>query len=144
MPICNLTRLVRYEPTDEVFFVQNAGAAAAGTGLNKSNIIQKIALSQAASVSTMRNASGQVQVQTVNATPPVINSNGVSRALQHRFRHVTSRRLMCILGATLYRGQLLFTGEGQGNNTAPALYVMNPRPPYNTSSKSPSLDLVPR
>jgi hypothetical protein len=62
---------------DEVFFVQNAGAAAAGTGLNKSNIIQKIALSQAAAVSSMRNASGHVQVQTVNATPPVINSNGL-------------------------------------------------------------------
>ncbi|OCT44023.1 hypothetical protein CLCR_00091 [Cladophialophora carrionii] len=103
--------VVWYPPTDEVFFVQNAGAAAAGTGLNKSNIIQKIALSQAAAVSSMRNASGQVRVQTVNATPPVINSNG----------------------ATLYRGQLLFTGEGQGNNTAPALYVMNPEPPYNTS-----------
>ncbi|ETI29571.1 hypothetical protein G647_02024 [Cladophialophora carrionii CBS 160.54] len=103
--------VVWYPPTDEVFFVQNAGAAAAGTGLNKSNIIQKIALSQAAAVASMRNASGQVQVQTVNATPPVINSNG----------------------ATLYRGQLLFTGEGQGNNTAPALYVMNPEPPYNTS-----------
>ncbi|KIW69747.1 hypothetical protein PV04_05605 [Phialophora macrospora] len=103
--------VVWYPPTDEVFFVQNAGAAAAGTGLNKSNIIQKIALSQAAAVSSMRNASGHVQVQTVNATPPVINSNG----------------------ATLYRGQLLFTGEGQGNNTAPALYVVNPQPPYNTS-----------
>jgi gluconolactonase len=36
-------------------------------------------------------------------------------------------------GATLYRNQLVFTGEGQGNNTAPALYVMNPRPPYNTT-----------
>jgi gluconolactonase len=57
--------------------VQNAGAAAAGTGLNKSNIIQKISLSAAASVSGMRNASGHVQVQTVNATPPVINSNGL-------------------------------------------------------------------
>ncbi|EXJ59593.1 gluconolactonase [Cladophialophora yegresii CBS 114405] len=103
--------VVWYPPTDEVFFVQNAGAAAAGTGLNKSNIIQKIALSQAAAVSSMRNASGEVRIQTVNATPPVINSNG----------------------ATLYRGQILFTGEGQGNNTAPALYVMNPEPPYNTS-----------
>ena len=56
--------------------MQNAGAKAAGTGLNKSNVIEKIALSQAAAVSTMRNASGHVQVQTVNATPAVINSNG--------------------------------------------------------------------
>ncbi|KIW89060.1 uncharacterized protein Z519_10545 [Cladophialophora bantiana CBS 173.52] len=103
--------VVWYPPTDEIFFVQNAGAVAAGTGLHKSNIIQKISLSQAASVSSLRNASGQVDVVTVNATPPVINSNG----------------------ATQYRGQLLFTGEGQGNNTAPALYVVNPRPPYNAS-----------
>ncbi|KIW28508.1 uncharacterized protein PV07_08167 [Cladophialophora immunda] len=103
--------VVWYPPTDEIFFVQNAGATAAGTGLNKSNIIQKIALSQAAAVSSLRNASGQVDVVTVNATPPVVNSNG----------------------ATQYRGQLLFTGEGQGNNTAPALYVVNPRPPYNTT-----------
>ncbi|KIY02630.1 uncharacterized protein Z520_01095 [Fonsecaea multimorphosa CBS 102226] len=92
-------------------FVQNAGATAAGTGLQKSNIIQKIALSQAAAVSSLRNASGQVDVVTVNATPPVVNANG----------------------ATQYRGQLVFTGEGQGNNTAPALYVVNPRPPYNTT-----------
>ncbi|EXJ67013.1 gluconolactonase [Cladophialophora psammophila CBS 110553] len=103
--------VVWYPPTDEIFFVQNAGATAAGTGLNKSNIIQKISLNQAASVSSLRNASGQVDVVTVNATPPVINSNG----------------------ATQYRGQLLFTGEGQGNDTAPALYVVNPRPPYNAS-----------
>ncbi|OAL38847.1 hypothetical protein AYO20_02053 [Fonsecaea nubica] len=103
--------VVWYPPTDEIFFVQNAGATAAGTGLNKSNIIQKIALSQAAAVSSLRNASGQVDVVTVNATPPVVNSNG----------------------ATQYRGQLLFTGEGQGNNTAPALYVLNPRSPYNTT-----------
>ncbi|OAP58995.1 gluconolactonase [Fonsecaea erecta] len=103
--------VVWYPPTDEVFFVQNAGATAAGTGLNKSNIIEKIALSQAAAVSSLRNASGQVDVVTVNATPTVVNANG----------------------ATLYRDQLLFTGEGQGNNTAPALYVVNPRPPYNTT-----------
>ncbi|KAI9875821.1 MAG: hypothetical protein M1823_007392, partial [Watsoniomyces obsoletus] len=40
--------VVWYPPTDEVFFVQNAGAKAAGTGLNKSNLIFKISLSQAA------------------------------------------------------------------------------------------------
>ncbi|KAL2426180.1 hypothetical protein ABEF95_012387 [Exophiala dermatitidis] len=105
--------VVWYPPTDEVFFVQNAGARDAGTGLNKSNVIFKISLSQAAAVSSQRNASGQVDVVTVNATPTVINSNG----------------------ATNFRGQFVFTGEGQGNATAPSLYVMNPVEPYNTTGK---------
>jgi gluconolactonase len=70
--------VVWYPPTDEMFFVQNAGAAAAGTGLNKSNIIQKISLAQAEAVSTMRNASGRVNVTTVPANPTVINSNGTA------------------------------------------------------------------
>ncbi|KAL2415640.1 hypothetical protein ABEF95_004561 [Exophiala dermatitidis] len=103
--------VVWYPPTDEVFFVQNAGARDAGTGLNKSNVILKISLSQAAAVSSQRNASGQVGVVTVNAAPTVINSNG----------------------ATNFRGQFVFTGEGQGNDTAPSLYVMNPVEPYNTT-----------
>lgn len=68
--------LTRYPPTDEVFFVQNAGSPDAGTGLNKSNIILKISLAQAEAVSTMRNASGRVTVTTVPANPTVINSNG--------------------------------------------------------------------
>jgi hypothetical protein len=71
--------LPRYPPTDEVFFVQNAGATAAGTGLNKSNIIQKISLSQVAQFSTQRNASGDINVTTVNANPTVVNSNGVPK-----------------------------------------------------------------
>jgi gluconolactonase len=125
---------------DEVFFVQNAGAAAAGTGLNKSNIIQKIALSQAAAVSSMRNASGHVQVQTVNATPPVINSNGPHPSPANFPFRCLFECLTNHTGATLYRGQLLFTGEGQGNNTAPALYVVNPLPPYNSSSKCTPLE----
>lgn len=58
--------------------MQNAGAKAAGTGLNQSNAILKISLSQAAAVSTERNASGRVDVVTVNANPAVINSNGSS------------------------------------------------------------------
>lgn len=68
--------MVWYPPTDEVFFVQNAGAKAAGTGLLKSNIIQKIALSQAEAVSSKRNASDRVDVVTVDAQPPILNSNG--------------------------------------------------------------------
>lgn len=103
--------VVWYPPTDEVFFVQNAGAPAAGTGLEKSNIIQKISLPEAEEVVAGGNASATVDVVTVDASPAVINSNG----------------------ATNYRGQIVFTGEGQGNETAPALYLMNPREPYNTT-----------
>lgn len=79
----------RYPPTDEMFFVQNAGAEAAGTGLNKSNSIHKISLDQAAAVSTQFNASGSVNITNVNATPPVINSNGTSDEL--RFYHLRRR-----------------------------------------------------
>lgn len=39
-------------------------------------------------------------------------------------------------GATNYRGQIVFTGEGQGNDTPPALFVMNPVEPYNTTGMS--------
>lgn len=67
---------LRYEPTDEVFFVQNAGAVAAGTGLNKSSIIQKISLSEADAVKDQANATGQVTVTVVPSNPMVINPNG--------------------------------------------------------------------
>lgn len=71
-----------YPPTDEVFFVQNAGAKAAGTGLNKSAIIEKISLADAAAVSGMRNASGQVNVTTVPSNPMVVNPNGMLSILR--------------------------------------------------------------
>jgi hypothetical protein len=45
----------------------------------------------------------------------------------------SNKWLMLLQGATNYRGDFVFTGEGQGNDTAPALYVMNPREPYNTT-----------
>ncbi|KAF3390628.1 hypothetical protein F1880_009114 [Penicillium rolfsii] len=97
--------------TDEVFFVQNAGAKDAGTGLHKSAIIEKISLADAAAVSNKRNAAGLVKVTTVPSSPMVINPNG----------------------GTNYRGEFIFTGEGQGNNTPPALWLMNPQEPYNTT-----------
>lgn len=103
--------VVWYPPTDEVFFVQNAGAPAAGTGLNKSGIIEKIALSQADAVKTQSNGTGQVDVITVNSTPQIVNPNG----------------------GTNYNGKIVFTAEGAGNNTPPALYVMDPTDPYNTT-----------
>ncbi|RYP16711.1 hypothetical protein DL765_004947 [Monosporascus sp. GIB2] len=103
--------VVWYPPTDEVFFVQHAGAPAAGTGLNKSSIILKIDLSEAAAVSDQRNATGAVSVHTVDSNPLVVNPNG----------------------ATNYRGQLLFAAEGQGPNVTSDLIIMNPREPYNTT-----------
>jgi hypothetical protein len=60
--------------------VQNAGSPAAGTGLNKSAIIEKISLKEAAAVSDQRNASGKVQIVTVNA-PAVINPNGMPKPM---------------------------------------------------------------
>lgn len=59
-----------------MFFVQNAGAVAAGTGLNKSAIIQKIALSEANAVKDLVNATGQVTVTVVPSNPTVVNPNG--------------------------------------------------------------------
>lgn len=46
-------------------------------------------------------------------------------------------------GGNNYRGKLIFAGEGQGNDTAPALYVMNPKEPYDTESMYP-VSLNPR
>jgi gluconolactonase len=40
------------------------------------------------------------------------------------------------LGATNFRGQIIFTGEGQGADIPPTLYLMNPRQPYNTTGKT--------
>ena len=67
--------------TDEVFFVQNAGSPASGTGLNKSAIIQKISLADAAAASAARAAGSNdtlVAVTVVDASPAVINPNGKS------------------------------------------------------------------
>lgn len=71
-----LTLHLRYPPTDEVFFVQNAGAPAAGTGLNKSAIVEKISLADAAAVAN--GTSENVTVTTVNSNPQVINPNGTT------------------------------------------------------------------
>lgn len=68
--------VVWYPPTDEVFFVQNAGAKAAGTGLAKSAIVEKISLSEADLVTNLTDASGRVTVHTVDSNPTVVNPNG--------------------------------------------------------------------
>ena len=77
----------------------------------KSAIIQKISLSQADAVKAQFNASGSVTVTVVPSTPEVVNPNG----------------------ATNYKGQILYTAEGQGDTTPPALVLMNPQSPYNTT-----------
>lgn len=92
--------------------MQNAGAPAAGTGLEKSNIIQKISLKEAQAIADGTNTTAEAAVVLVEPTgPPIINSNG----------------------ATNFRGNLVFTGEGQGPNMAPTLYEMSPFEPYNSS-----------
>ncbi|KAK4190586.1 hypothetical protein QBC35DRAFT_490039 [Podospora australis] len=103
---------VWHPDTDEVFFCQNAGSPAAGTGLNKSAILQKISLSSITpAITSQRNASGSVKVNVVTTNPAVINPNG----------------------GTNYQGQLLFAGEGQGANIAPAIYLVNPKSPHNAT-----------
>lgn len=81
-----LTRIVRYPPTDEVFFVQNAGALAAGTGLKKSSIIQKISLAEAEVVRNSSNPKIEITVTTVPSHPQVINPNGIAPESE---RHAT-------------------------------------------------------
>ncbi|KAH7303910.1 hypothetical protein B0I35DRAFT_364025 [Stachybotrys elegans] len=103
--------VVWHPPTEEVFFAQNAGAKAAGTGLHRSSVIQKVSLSEAMAVSHLRNGVGKVQVQVVDFQPAVINPNG----------------------GTNYKGNFIFAGEGMGSDIAPALYLANPEPPYNTT-----------
>ena len=106
--------VVWYPPTEEVFFVQNAGAPAAGTGLNKSSIIQKISLKEAEALRKGTLGKDEVKVTTVDtANPQVINPNG----------------------GIYYKGDIIFAGEGQGDDVPSALYRMNPLPPYNTTSK---------
>jgi len=111
--------------------VQNAGAAAAGTGLNKSAIIEKISLAEAAEIAASGNASARIDVVTVDAQPTVINPNG-------QFDYMMTMRsciLIRVTGGTNYRGNLVFTGEGQGDNIAPALYAVNPVSPYNSTGE---------
>ncbi|KAF7543401.1 hypothetical protein G7Z17_g10768 [Cylindrodendrum hubeiense] len=103
--------VVWYPPSDEVFFVQNAGARAAGTGLAKSSIIQKISLAEAEAVRTSSNQKDEVTVTVVPSNPQVINPNG----------------------GTNYKNQVIFAGEGQGPDVPSALYLMNPQEPYNTT-----------
>lgn len=40
-------------------------------------------------------------------------------------------------GATNFMGKIVFMGEGQGDKIAPAIYVMEPTAPYNTTGQFP-------
>lgn len=76
---------IRNPPQDEIFFVQNAGAPAAGTGLNKSSVIQKISLAEAKAV---RNGLlTTVTVTVVNtSSPQIINPNGACSLSELQFQ----------------------------------------------------------
>ncbi|KAH0439234.1 evolved d-pantonohydrolase [Colletotrichum camelliae] len=100
-----------YPPMEEVFFVQNAGSPDAGTGLNKSSIVQKISLADAEALRNGTLGTEEVTVHVVPSNPQVINPNG----------------------GTNYNGNIIFAGEGQGDRIPSALYLMNPLEPYNTT-----------
>lgn len=104
---------VWYPRTDSMFFVQNAGAKDAGTGLAKSAIVQRISVAEADKYRNERAAVGKVTVETVDANPPVVNPNG----------------------GTNWRGKIVFAGEGMGPDVASALYLMEPEAPYNTTGE---------
>lgn len=80
--------------------------------MNKSSKIQKISLIDAERVRNGNLTAAPVTVVNTS-NPQVINPNG----------------------GTNYKGNIIFAGEGQGDNIPSALYVMNPVAPYNTTSK---------
>lgn len=128
--------VVWYPPTNEVFFAQNAGSPPAGTGLNKSSIIQKISLAQADAVKTSQNAVGKVDVTVVPSHPQVINPNGTWNSGRPVILAVARTcGLMKHSGGVYYEGNIIFAGEGQGDRITSALYLMNPQEPYNTTGE---------
>lgn len=86
----------------------------------KSAILQRISLSEAEALveKEKRGERGEndwVEVEKVDAHPTVVNPNG----------------------GILYNDDgVIFAGEGMGEDVASALYLMNPRAPYNTSGES--------
>lgn len=59
-----------------MFFVQNAGALDAGTGLNKSSVIQRISLADAEALRSGNHSADEVEVHVVPSGPQIINPNG--------------------------------------------------------------------
>jgi len=44
--------------------------------------------------------------------------------------------LLTYLGGTNYKGNIIFTGEGQSDNVPSSLYLLNPEAPFNTTGKN--------
>ncbi|ORY24012.1 evolved D-pantonohydrolase [Naematelia encephala] len=100
-----------YPPTDEFFFAQNAGAKAAGTGMAKSAIVQKIDLQQAERI-RLEDKGEKIQIDVVSdGSEGIVNPNG----------------------ATNWNGQIVFCAEGQGDEITTGLVLMNPLEPHNTT-----------
>jgi hypothetical protein len=59
-----------------VFFVQSAGSPDAGTGLEKSSIIQKISLADAEAMRNGSHTQSEVEINIVNSEPQISNPNG--------------------------------------------------------------------
>lgn len=43
--------------------------------------------------------------------------------------------MLTLSGGTNYKGNIVFAGEGQGDDITSALYLMNPNAPYNTTGE---------
>ena len=84
--------VVWYKPNDEVFFVQNAGNADAGTGLNKSAAIFKVSLKEADAVKNSRNAVGKVNTTKIPSNPEIPNPNGEHLEYLYRLPGIWRRR----------------------------------------------------
>lgn len=56
--------------------MQSAGSPDAGTGLEKSSIIQKISLAEAEALRNGSHTQSQVDIAVVDSEPQVINPNG--------------------------------------------------------------------
>jgi len=81
----------------------------------------------------MRNGSNtqsEVKIAVVDSQPQVINPNGI---YSHLFACCFTDNMT---GGTNYKGQIVFAGEGQGENIPSALYLMNPKKPYNTTGET--------
>lgn len=92
-------------------------------------------------MTSQRNASGQVTVSTVDAQPTVVNPNGMSQSLSWSFDvlcfpRIGGKGIADSSGGTNFLGKIVFAGEGQGDSVEPALFLVEPTPPYNSTSES--------
>ncbi|KAH6625933.1 gluconolactonase [Boeremia exigua] len=104
-----------YPDQDKIFFSQNAGALAARTRLNKSSVIQKISIEEAATAAK-RGSAPNVNVTIIGKYPKVINPN--SKSLKSGY-------------SVLQRA--ILTRQGIGEDIGPAILIVNPEAPYNAT-----------